>query len=208
MKGNILYAARDGLILFLKTYFLFHPVYKWSPDAKERKIIITDAYALSDKDLEKLPCIVVQRFQTSLAPGTFPHNLKEYDLMKTGKQEKAIQVISRLRINCIASDGLTAEALANEITGIIISFSDVLNAAGYQNVQVFNIGPEEPMELAGTTIIRSSVSVDLQVSYALRLSIETKDEFMKKLKKIYIKSLERWIEPNGNLLIEEIIEGG
>lgn len=193
-------APRDIMILFLKSYFSMHEEYIWSEDAASRKIVIADAFSVSHEDIEKLPHIIVQRSSIGIAAKTFSDNLNVFDF-KNATKVKIFPMQCGLRVHCIAQNGLVAEKLASEVVCAVYGAKDVLKVGGFQAIELQQIGIEEPLELAGTTIHSANVSLDFFVSFVLKLTMKMPEEKMRKLSAIFIRSVQRWTE-TGNRMIE------
>jgi len=198
-------ASRDPFILFLKSYFAEHPEYVWSEDPTNRKILIADAYALSVEDIEKLPSIIVMRGPLTLENPSMAYGSIEWDVLKNFEDKHMIRMCrGSLRVHTVAHDGIIAERLANEVMYAVEAFKDLLRKVGYHSINPVNISPEQPLELAGTTIDKASVTVDFSISFMIKIDVMVPEELKKKVTKAVLETIETWYAQGPNVIKMEV----
>lgn len=197
--------SRDPFILFLKAYFSEHPKYVWSEDPENRTILIADAYALSIEDIEKLPAIIVMRGPLSIETPAMTQGAIEWDFTNNFEDKHIVKLLrGSLRVHHVSHDGLISEELANEVIYISEAFKDLLRKIGYYDIRAVNISQEQPLEIAGTTIDKASITVDFSISFMVQIDVVVPDELKIKVSKIVIESLEEWYEQGPKVIKMEV----
>lgn len=208
-RTTVLDIPRDIMILFLKSYFSEHPEYYYSEDPQKRKILIADQFALDVEDIEKLPSIIVQRGPVSFLKLGIGDSTTDVRNINNWMERDTVRACSlSLRLYVVAHDGLIAESIADECVSAIIAYKDVLRESGFYKIDVASIGVEQPQEIQGTTITRSSVTVDLEAIFMLQLSMIMDEKYKPKVTKIFLKSVEKWYETGDPIIYMEVSKDG
>jgi hypothetical protein len=134
-----IHAMKDILILCLKTFFSTHEEFTWSPNPKESKISITDAFPINKDVKENFPCIAVQRHPFTWRSGhlnqTVYTNLQDkhsgLDLLK-----------GSFSCLCASTLGLESERLAEDVFLFFTRYRGILAEKGLYDVKDLVIGDE------------------------------------------------------------------
>ena len=179
-----LHDAKDTLIICLKTFFSTHEEFTWSPNSKESKISITDAFPL-DKDVkDSFPCIAVQRHPFTWRSGhlnqTVYNNLQDrhsgLDLLK-----------GSFSCLCASTLGLESERLAEDVFLFFTRYRNIIAAKGLFDISDLVIGDESVRKAGSDTdvvVVPVKIGVTTENSWTVVESGNSLEDFTIRLNSI------------------------
>lgn len=211
-KQNISFLAPflhlDNVLLeFIKIYFFYHPIYKWSEDDKETKIKIVKAFDKLGQDKDFYPKILLRRNSASLTmPTMFSNYAGGGSLMDfTQKRTKFYRAGSSYYIEIYSRVQGEAQNLAEEIVVNLLLYKDRLAEKFFVNIEEHVEISKEMISTENTSDIKiSSISILLLASYTYQVSYDILPRY-EKLKNIEVEeTLKKAIERKNEIDFKNI----
>ena len=137
--------------------------FKYTKDSATTKIFIDTPFNLATKQLGGKPMLIVARGPAAVAKQVLNHRAGQS--LNTGSQSKTTLADAGFEIRCISKKPEEAEILANEVTNILVTCSELLpKITSIHDIRGINLGVVGKME-QDETVYACSVLMSCGIRY-------------------------------------------
>lgn len=158
--------TKDTLLLCLKTFFSTHDEYKWSANAAESKIDISDAFPIDKDNTEQYPLIVLQRFDF----GWRSRHLNQTAYNNLQDKHTGLDLLNgSFACLCTSTVGLEAERIAEDVFLFFTRFRSIISSKDLFDIKDLTIGTEQVRKASSDTDI---------VTVPVRIAVTAEDSWV------------------------------